>query len=70
MMDGTDVIAGLGGLRDSAPVNQAVGMSPKDKVALALQAHRGLFPQQSGMGGLSSLGQAGLGMMGMMQPRG
>jgi hypothetical protein len=65
MMDGTDVIAGLGGLRD--PVKAAVsgGLSAKDKVSLALQAHRGLFPSQPGMGGMSALGNAGLALAGM-----
>lgn len=67
MMDGIDAIAGLGGLRESPMPNMA-GMTPQQKVAMALQAHRGLFPSRPGMGGMSSLGQAGLGLMGMMQP--
>ena len=66
-----DPVAGLGGIRSPmAAVQQATGMSPKDKVSLALQAYRGLFPQQGGMGGgMNALGQAGLLLAGMMKPK-
>lgn len=68
MMDGVDVVAGLGGLREASMPSTA-GLTPQQKVAMALQAHRGLFPQQGGMGGgMNALGQAGLLLAGMNRP--
>lgn len=68
MMDGIDAIAGLGGLRES-PMPNLAGMTPQQKVAMALQAHRGLFPNKGGMGGgMNALGQAGLFLAGMNRP--
>ncbi len=43
-------------------------MNPQQKVAMALQMHRGLFPQKPGMGGLSGLGQAGLALLAAKKP--
>jgi len=67
MLEGMNAIEGLGGIRSPMDaVKAATGMSPKDKVAMALQAYRGLFPQQGGMGGgMNALGQAGLALAGM-----
>lgn len=57
------------GMKQAQAAQTAVGMTPQQKVAMALQAHRGLFPNKGGMGGgMNALGQAGLLLAGMRPP--
>ena len=53
------------GMNAAQAAQASAGMSPQQKVAMALQSHRGLFPQKQGMGGLSGLGNAALGAYAM-----